>query len=141
MKKIERNYYGWDITVVGKKFNDRFQVRCVPNMNYIYQLIQNELYPYLATKYAEQNNLSTELERDIDIIRKWTDNSIQEFIEDISTMEINFHRDFPFSLFCSLEERINEVMKYVKKDMKDTTPLSYYKVLQDDERFDYRIKI
>lgn len=141
MEKIERNYNGWDIIVIGKKFYDRFQIKCTPNMNYVYQLIQNELYTHLAAKYAEQNNLSTDLQRDLDIIEKWTDNSIQEFIEDISTMQINFHRDFPLSLFCSLEERINEVMKYAKKDMEDTTPLSHYKVLQDDERFNYRTKI
>ena len=134
MEKIERNYNGWDITVIGKRFCDRFQIKCTPNMNYVYQTIKNELYSHLATKYAEQNSLSINNQQNIEIIRKWTDDSVQEFIEDISSMQIKFHCDFPLSLFTSLEERVNKVMEYAKKDMKDTTPLSYYKVLQNDER-------
>lgn len=140
MEKIERNYCGWDITVIGKKFCDRFYVSCVPNMNYIYQLIQNELYEHLALKYAEQNNLSIESQHERDVIEKWTDNTVQEFIEDISTMKVNSHIDFPLTLFCSLEERINTVMKRAKENM-EATPLSYYKVLQDDKRFNYRVKV
>ena len=137
MEKIERNYNGWDITVIGKRFCDRFQIKCTPNMNYVYQTIKNELYSHLATKYAEQNSLSINNQQNIEIIRKWTDDSVQEFIEDISSMQIKFHCDFPLSLFTSLEERVNKVMEYAKKDMKDTTPLSYYKVLQNDERTRY----
>lgn len=110
-------------------------------MNYVYQTIKNELYSHLATKYAEQNSLSINNQQNIEIIRKWTDDSVQEFIEDISSMQIKFHCDFPLSLFTSLEERVNKVMEYAKKDMKDTTPLSYYKVLQNDERVNYRTKI
>ena len=141
MEKIERNYNGWDITVIGKRFCDRFQIKCTPNMNYVYQTIKNELYSHLATKYAEQNSLSINNQQNIEIIRKWTDDSVQEFIEDISSMQIKFHCDFPLSLFTSIEERVNKVMEYEKKDMKDTTPLSYYKVLQNDERVNYRTKI
>lgn len=140
MEKIERNYRGWDMTVKGKKFSDRFYISCVPNMNYVYQLIQNELYEYLALNYAELNNLSLEYQHDREIIEKWTDNTVQEFIEDISTMKVNYHIDFPLSLFCSLEERIDTVMEQAKKRMEDT-PLEYYKVLQNDKRFDYRVKI
>lgn len=141
MEKFERNYNGWDIIVIGKKFCDRFQIKCTPNMNYVYQIIKDELYEYLAIRHAEQNNLSTNNPQDIESIRKWTDERIQEFIEDISSMQIKFHCDFPLSLFTSLEERVNTVMEQAKKDMKDATPLSYYKVLQNDERVNYRTKI
>ena len=110
-------------------------------MNYVYQIIKDELYEYLAIRYAEQNNLSTNNPQDIESRRKWTDEKIQEFIEDISSMQIKFHCDFPLSLFTSLEERVDKVMEQAKKDMKDATPLSYYKVLQNDERVNYRTKI
>ena len=141
MEKIERDYNGWDITITGKRFSDRFQVKCTPNMNYVYQTIKNELYKHLATNYAEQNNLSTNNQQNIEIIRKWTDDSVQEFIEDISSMQIKFHCDFPLCLFCTLEERVNKVMEQAKKDMEDTKHLSYYKVLKNEERFNYRTKI
>lgn len=140
MEKNERNYRGWDMTVKGKKFSDRFYISCVPNMNYVYQLIQNELYEYLALKYAELNNLSLEYQHDREIIVKWTDNAVQEFIEDISTMKVNSHIDFPFTLFCSLEERIDTVMEQAKKRMEDT-PLAYYQAFQNDKRLNYRVKI
>lgn len=142
MEKIERNYHGWDMVVTGKRFNDRFWVSCTPNMNYIYQLIQNEIYVHLATEYAEQNNLSYEYQHEREIVEEWTDNAIQQFIEDLSTMSVKFHIDSPLTLFCSLEERLNVAMDYVKKkDCIEGTPISYYKVLQNDERFNYRIKI
>lgn len=49
------------------------------------------------------------------IVTKWIDDSVQEFIEDISSMQIKFDCDFPLSLFTSLEERVNKVTEYAKK--------------------------
>lgn len=141
MEKKERNYYGWDITVSGKKFCDRFKIRCAPNMSYIFQEINENLYAQLAVKFAEKNGLSPEYEHDREIVERWTDNAINEFVEDISTMEVHSHRDFPFSLFTTLEERIDYIMEETKKEMENSTPLHYYQVLQDDKRFGYRTKI
>lgn len=141
MEKIVRNFYGWDITVRGNKFSDRFYISCLPNMNYIFQFIHDELYNYLAMNYAEQNNLSIDSPKERNIVEKWTDNAIQEFIEDISSMKVSTQMDYPVSLFTSLETRLDFIIEKAKKDMENTTPIAYYRVFQDDERFDYRIKI
>ena len=141
MEKVIRNHYGWDITVKGMKFCDRFWIKKRPNMNFIFQAIQNEVYPLLAINYAEQNNLSPESEQDRKVIEAWTDAKIEIFTADISTLEMKNHIDFPLTLFTSLEERINKIINKIKEEEEEYTPLDWYKALQDDERFNYRVKI
>lgn len=141
MKKTIRNWNGWDISVEGKKFNDRFKVTCIPNMLYIHKAIQEFLYNHIASKFAAKHKLSIESEKEADIVRSWTDERIEEFIEDISSMEVSSKHDYPLSLFTSLEQRMDIVLERVKEEMKETSPLAYYSVLQDDERFGYRTKI
>ncbi len=139
MEKVIRNHSGWDITIKGKRFCDRFWITFVPNMNYIFQVIQDEIYPQLATTYARQSNLSLESKSDRKIIEEWADKEIQIFIEDISTLKLTNHIDFPLTLFTSLEERIDIIANKVREE--EYTPLDYYKVLQNDKRFDYRVKL
>lgn len=141
MEKTIRNWNGWDITIEGKKFNDRFKVICIPNMIYVYNFIQEHLYNNIALKFAEKQNLSIDAEKEAEIIRRWTDERINEFIEDISSMKVNSTHDYPLTLFTSLEQRLDVVFEKVKEEMKETSPLAYYSVLQNDERFGYRTKI
>lgn len=141
MEKIERDHYGWDITVEGKKFFDRFWVAYTPNMNYIFNSIGDEIYPRIAMNYAKQNNLSIELNKDK--IESWTDKAISVFIEDISTIRIKYYIDVPFSILTTLENRLDFAMDLARTRIaKDKlTPVDYYIGLQNDPRKNYRIKL
>ena len=87
MDLVEQNFNGWDITVSGKRFNDRFNINIKPNMSFIFNYIKNELYSIIATGYANRNNLSSEDERDRQMVEDFTDTAIQYFLEDVAIIQ------------------------------------------------------
>lgn len=142
MDLVEQNFNGWDITVSGKRFNDRFKISMKPNMSFIFNFIKNELYSLIATSYANRNNLSLEDEKDRQMVEDFTDTAIQYFLEDIAKIIISFKMDFPVAISLTLDDRISEVMKRAKVAIIDEydTPISVYKSLQYNSEANFRIK-
>ena len=95
MDLVEQNFNGWDITVSGKRFNDRFNINIKPNMSFIFNYIKNELYSIIATGYANRNNLSSEDERDRQMVEDFTDTAIQYFFRRCCKNYHKFQNGFP----------------------------------------------
>lgn len=142
MDLVEQNFNGWDITVSGKRFNDRFNINIKPNMSFIFNYIKNELYSIIATGYANRNNLSSEDERDRQMVEDFTDTAIQYFLEDVAKIVISFKMDFPFTISLTLDDRMSEIMKRAKVAIIDKydTPISVYKSIQYNSEANFRIK-